>query len=73
MKNLIFKLFHLCFETGKIPAVWAKGIIAPTPKGSMKNVYLSRSQFGRVCRRGVIFKKIGYWFPNTHLEASHWF
>ena len=22
---------------------------------------------------GAIFKKIGYWFPNTHFEASHWF
>ena len=35
--------------------------------------FMSWSQFGHVCRCGVIFKKTGYWFSHTHFEASYWF
>ena len=36
-------------------------------------ICMSWSQFGRVCRHGVIFKKIRYWFSNTCFEASYGF
>ena len=35
--------------------------------------YVTQSQLGRACRRGVIFKKIRYWSFNTPFEASNWF
>ena len=34
MKIFLHKLFNICFNFGKIPSVWFKGIITPIPKCS---------------------------------------
>ena len=35
--SFLLKLFRKCFETGKVPSVWGKGIIYPIQKSSSED------------------------------------
>ncbi|CAG2253657.1 unnamed protein product [Mytilus edulis] len=34
MLNALTRVFNICFDSGKVPAMWSKGIITPIPKSS---------------------------------------
>ena len=34
---VLHSLFNVCFETGRIPSMWAKSIISPIPKSGNKD------------------------------------
>ena len=66
--------YHSCFFwTSPTPPAPTKAKVQPCTLIMFFSIYMSRSQFGRVCRRGVIFETIRYWFSNTHFKASYWF
>ena len=39
-KHVLYRLFNLCFEYGKVPAIWQKAIISPVPKSAMKDPHV---------------------------------
>ena len=37
--NALTRIFNICFDSGKIPGLWSKGIITPIPKSSTSDPY----------------------------------
>ena len=45
-KQILLKLFTVCFAYGKVPECWLKAIISPIPKSSLKDPYIPTSYRG---------------------------
>ena len=45
-KTVLYKLFNVCFASGRVPEQWLKAIITPVPKGSSKDPYMPLSYRG---------------------------
>ena len=46
MKNILQKLFQLCFDTAKVPTLWRKTIICPIPKDKKNDPRIPTSYRG---------------------------
>lgn len=75
--HILHRVFNVCYETGKIPRDWGKGIINPIPKSNMldprdplsyRGITLAATMYKLYC--SVLNDRLSKWLENNDKLAD---